>query len=54
MRRDPALWRDPLRFDPDRFRPELADGIDRQQYLPFGGGPLPSGPVPMRVRRRQP
>jgi cytochrome P450 len=94
MHRDPALWRDPLRFDPDRFRPELADRIGRWQYLPFGGGPhrcmgdhfamleatlalatvvrdveltalrdefpvtttltmLPSGPVPMRVRRRQ-
>ena len=93
MHRDPALWHDPLRFDPDRFRPELADRIDRWQYLPFGGGPhrcmgdhfamleatlalatvvrdieftalrdefpvtttstmLPSGRVPMRVRRR--
>ncbi|HXA88322.1 MAG TPA: cytochrome P450 [Mycobacterium sp.] len=93
MHRDPAMWRDPLRFDPDRFRPELAERIDRWQYLPFGGGPhrcmgdhfamleatlalatvvrdieftalrdelpitttmtmQPSGPVPMRVRRR--
>jgi cytochrome P450 len=93
MHRDPAIWRDPLRFDPDRFRPELAERIDRWQYLPFGGGPhrcmgdhfamleatlalatvvrdieftalsaelpiittmtmQPSGPVPMRVRRR--
>ncbi len=94
MHRDPGLWHDPLRFDPDRFRPELANRIDRWQYLPFGGGPhrcmgdhfamleatlalatvvrdveftalrdefpvtttltmMPSGPVPMRVRRRR-
>lgn len=93
MHRDPELWHDPLRFDPDRFRPELAASRDRWQYLPFGGGPhrcmgdhfamleatlalatvvrdveftalrddlpvtttltmMPSGPVPMRVRRR--
>ena len=93
MHRDPALWHDPLRFDPERFAPQLASGIDRWRYLPFGGGShrcmgdhfamleatlalatlvrdidftalraelpiatsltmLPSGRVPMRVRRR--
>jgi cytochrome P450 len=36
---DPSLWEDPLTFDPDRFSPERADGRDRWQYLPFGGGP---------------
>lgn len=36
---DPDLWTDTLRFDPDRFSPGGADGRDRWQYLPFGGGP---------------
>jgi cytochrome P450 len=39
IHRDPALWDDPLRFDPDRFSPERCKGRDRWQYLPFGGGP---------------
>jgi len=39
LHRDPALWDDPLRFDPDRFAPEHAHGRDRWQYLPFGAGP---------------
>jgi cytochrome P450 len=39
VQRDPALWEDPLRFDPDRFRPENSKGRDRWQYMPFGGGP---------------
>jgi cytochrome P450 len=36
---DPRLWDDTLRFDPERFDPGRADGRDRWQYLPFGGGP---------------
>lgn len=36
---DPGLWDDAQRFDPDRFSPSRADGRERWQYLPFGGGP---------------
>ena len=39
MHRDPALWDDPLAFDPDRFSPQRSKGRSRWQYLPFGGGP---------------
>jgi cytochrome P450 len=39
LQRDPRLWDRATEFVPDRFRPELAKGIDRWQYLPFGAGP---------------
>jgi len=39
VQRDPSLWDDPLKFDPDRFSPENSKARDRWQYLPFGGGP---------------
>ncbi|OBK30303.1 cytochrome P450 [Mycobacterium asiaticum] len=39
LHRDPSLWEEPLRFDPDRFLPERSQGRSRWQYLPFGGGP---------------
>lgn len=39
VQRDPALWDDPLTFDPDRFTPEAMKNRDRWQYVPFGGGP---------------
>lgn len=39
VQRDPALWTDPLTFDPDRFAPEQSRERNRWQYIPFGGGP---------------
>lgn len=39
MHRDPKLFPDPLRFDPERFSPEHEDKIPKYAYLPFGGGP---------------
>jgi cytochrome P450 len=39
LHRDPELWDDPTRFDPDRFAVDRIKGIDRWQYLPFGAGP---------------
>lgn len=37
LHRHHQLWRDPDRFDPDRFAP--GQQIDRFAFLPFGGGP---------------
>lgn len=39
IHRDPGLWPQPARFDPDRFLPERAKERPRWAYLPFGGGP---------------
>jgi len=38
LHRDPALWDDPLTFDPDRFGAQRSKAIDRWQYLPFSAG----------------
>jgi cytochrome P450 len=36
---NPAVWRDPLLFDPERFTPERAeDKVHRFAWFPFGGG----------------
>jgi cytochrome P450 len=36
--RDPRLFEDPLRFDPDRFLPDREVALPRFAYMPFGGG----------------
>jgi cytochrome P450 len=39
LHRDPALWPQPLVFDPERFSPEASKGRDRWQFIPFIAGP---------------
>lgn len=39
MHRHPAFWQNPDAFDPERFRPERAEGRHRYAYIAFGGGP---------------
>jgi cytochrome P450 len=34
----PEIWRDPGRFDPNRFLPEQSRGRHRFAFVPFGGG----------------
>jgi cytochrome P450 len=38
LHRHPEHWENPEGFDPERFRPERAEGRARYAYLPFGGG----------------
>ena len=38
MHRDARWFKDPLRFDPDRFLPEREAALPRFAYFPFGGG----------------
>lgn len=38
LHRDPAVFADPGRFDPDRWLPERAAAVPRHAYLPFGAG----------------
>ena len=39
LHRDPKLFNDPERFDPERFAAGWETRIPRYAYLPFGGGP---------------
>ncbi len=39
VQRNPRYFDDPLKFDPERFQPELEKHIPRYAYFPFGGGP---------------
>jgi cytochrome P450 len=38
VHRDPGLWPDPDRFDPERFAGGRENGRPRYAYFPFGGG----------------
>lgn len=39
LHRRPALWPNPLRFDPERFTPAAEAARPRLAWLPFGAGP---------------
>jgi len=39
IHRDPRFFPDPVKFDPDRWANEKAQGLPRFAYFPFGGGP---------------
>ncbi len=39
LHRNPRVWPDPERFDPDRFLPAAEHARHRSAWLPFGAGP---------------
>ncbi|MET0402849.1 MAG: cytochrome P450 [Cystobacter sp.] len=38
LHRDPTVWKEPERFDPERFAPEVRDSIPAKAWMPFGNG----------------
>ncbi|MFD4600975.1 cytochrome P450 [Streptomyces sp. NPDC058464] len=38
LHRDPGVFADPDRFDPDRWLPERAASVSKDAFVPFGGG----------------
>ncbi|MFO0621050.1 MAG: cytochrome P450 [Polyangia bacterium] len=38
LHRDPEVWKQPERFDPDRFAPDAIDKIPAKAWMPFGNG----------------
>lgn len=38
LHRDPVLYPDPLRFDPDRWLPGLSQARPKHHFIPFGAG----------------
>ena len=39
IHRDPTIWPNPEKYDPERFSPEAKQSRDPYLYLPFGSGP---------------
>ena len=39
IHRDPAYWKNPLQFQPQRFLPQHRHEIRNYTFLPFGAGP---------------
>jgi cytochrome P450 len=39
VHRHPDFWKEPARFDPERFSPEASKGRNAWSYVPFSAGP---------------
>jgi cytochrome P450 len=39
LHRHPRYWPDPLKFDPERFNPDVPSNRPRYAHIPFGAGP---------------